>query len=289
MLHKNSRLLLGVNGDAALNNVALNMPLTVRGALSLVNCQISTEILHYTVNQVASVKMVGCNLNAYYRLVPAVANSTVSAVWSNNVSSIDSPILIDRTNLDPIDSHHTYTYSNNSGGFLPYVTDSGLVTCTIKHRQFFDTASQSQHTLFQFVSGGSDDDRNGRPSGYTIPFAWSNWFDTIRIFRIGTDVVPVRCEVVSYPSTWTAEGSSGEYQYNRVCSAFLGAYFVDGYTFGLQPWWDDMSVAVGSRTCEGRSAQLARGSLAFSWNNMPTFSDYSMPMEFRYEVLDRHD
>lgn len=280
-----------VNGDAALNNVALNMPFTVRGALSLVNCQISTEILHYTVNQVASAKMVGCNLNAYYRLVPAVANTTVSAVWSNNYSPIDSPILIDRTNVDPIDSHHTYTYANNSGGFLPYVTKPAVHEYTIHHSATtgsLQPPTQPYH-LTQMVLGGSDDDRNGRPSGYIFPWYSSPNFDTIRMFRIGVDRFQVKAKLVAWPALLENEGTTGEYQYNRYHDALLGAYFIDGYTWGIMPFWDDPTVTPPSQLVSSVNPRFFKGSLSFSFNNMPSFTDYHVSMEIQYECLDRHD
>ena len=279
-----------VNGPASFVDCQTALPITVRGALYCTNSTINANVVHYTVSTPAFVRMQGCTLNAYYSLNPAVANSTVNAVWANNYSSVDSPILIDRTYLDPIDSHHTYTYANNSGGFLPYVVSNGIQDYTIKHIGLVDkTTAKPERVILQEVIGGSDDDRNGRPSGYSYPYAYSNYFETIRMFRVGVDPIPVRCEVLSYPTIWVTEGSSGEYQHNRICEAYLGAYFISGYSWGIQPYWDDMTAPINSRSFANRSPMLARGSLSFSLNNMPSFSDYTYALELRYECLDRHD
>lgn len=278
-----------IAGDVALDGCSFGSALTVGGALSMKNCILAEDIYHYSVSSPATVDMVNNVLNAHYNLSAANPNTTVKAVWSGNYSSVSSPIVIDRTNLDPVDKHHDYVYDGNSGGFLPYTVSTGLKEYTIKHLVTADvTIPQSPLTIAQDVLGGSDSDTNGRPSGKSYPWAWANNFDTIEMFRIGVDPIPLRCEVLSYPVLWTAEGSSGEYQYNRVCDAYLGGYFVSGFTFGIQPYWDDMSAAIGNRTFADRSPLLARGSKSFSMNNMPTFSDYHMSLELRYECLDKH-
>lgn len=276
-------------GSAALDGCSVSSALTVRGALSLKKCTISANIVHYAVSSPATVEMVGNVLKAHYNLSAANPNTVVNGVWSGNYSSVASPIVIDRTNIDPVDSHHTYVYDGNSGGFLPYSVSTGLKEYTIKHLVSADlTIPQDPLTIAQDVRGGSDSDVNGRPSGKSYPWAWANYFDTIEMFRIGVDPIPLRCEVLCYPVMWTAEGATGEYQYNRVCNAYLGGYFVSGFTFGIQPYWDDMTAAIADRTFADRSPLLARGSLSFSFNNMPAFSDYHVHLELRYECLDKH-
>lgn len=276
-------------GSAALDGCSISSAITVRGTLTMRKCVLSSDIVHYSVMSTATVEMVDNVLNARYNLSAANPNTIVKAVWSGNYSSVSSPIVIDRTNLDPVDRHHDYVYDGNSGGFLPYSVSTGLKEYTVKHLVTADvTIPQDPLTIAQDVLGGSDSDVNGRPSGKSYPWAWANNFDTIEMFRIGVDPIPLRCEVLSYPVLWTAEGGSGEYQYNRVCDAYLGGYFVSGYTFGIQPYWDDMTVAIGNRTFADRSPLLARGSLSFSMNNMPTFSDYHLHLELRYECLDKH-
>ena len=232
--------------------------------------------------------MTHCDLRAYYSLIPSVAGTVVHGIWANNQSIIDSPILINRTNVDPVDSHHVYTYSNNSGGFLPYETKVVAHEFTIHHSMMTnpsDIPTEAYH-LTQMVLGGSDSDTNGRPSGYMLPWYSQPLFDTIRMFRIGTDRFKVRAKLVSWPQLLESQGSTGEYQHNRYHDAFLGAYYVDGYTWGIMPFWDDPSATP---LVDSGNPRFFSGSLSFSFNNMPSFTDYHVTMGIQYECLDKHE
>lgn len=277
-----------VNGDVAMDGCNVAVPVTVRGKYVVRHCTISSNVVHYTVNEIAEVEMTHCDLRAYYSLIPSVAGTVVHGIWANNQSIIDSPILINRTNVDPVDSHHVYTYSNNSGGFLPYETKVVAHEFTIHHSMMTnpsDIPTEPYH-LTQMVLGGSDSDTNGRPSGYMLPWYSQPLFDTIRMFRIGTDRFKVRAKLVSWPQLLESQGSTGEYQHNRYHDAFLGAYYIDGYTFGIMPFWDDPSATP---LVDSGNPRFFSGSLSFSFNNMPSFTDYHVTMGIQYECLDKHE
>lgn len=280
-----------VNGDVSLDNVNIGTAITLRGALVMRYCTMNSNMLHYTVNQVAQVKMEHCNLNAYYSLTPAVPGTVVQGCWSNNYSSIDSPILLDRTNIDLIDSHHSYTYSGNTGGFIPYETKPVVHEFTIHHSPITGSLQPptEPYVLTQMVLGGSDSDTNGRPSGYILPWYSSPNFDTIKMFRIGVDRFQVKARLTAWPQLLENEGTTGEYQYNRYHDALLGAYFKDGFTWGVMPFWDDPSVTPPTQLTSAANPRFFKGSLSFSFNNMPTFNDYHMSMAIQYECLDKHD
>ena len=277
-----------VNGDVAMDGCNVAIPVTVRGKYVVRHCTISSNVVHYTVNEIAEVEMTHCDLRAYYSLVPSVSGTVVHGVWANNRSSVDSPIIIDRTNVDLVDSHHVYTYSNNSGGFLPYETKPSVHEFTIHHSMMVNTADMptEPYHLTQMVLGGSDSDTNGRPSGYIMPWYGQPLFDTIRMFRIGTDRFQVRAKLVAWPQLLESHGSTGEYQHNRYHDAFLGAYYVDGFTWGLMPFWDDPSVTP---LVDSANPRFFTGSLSFSFNNMPSFTDYNVTMGIQYECLDKHE
>lgn len=59
----------------------------------------------------------GCLFNESLSIRGGGTNATVQAIWTDNVGNVAAPIIIDRTNLDPDDTHHTYTYENNTGNF----------------------------------------------------------------------------------------------------------------------------------------------------------------------------
>lgn len=280
-----------VNGDVSLDNVNIGNAITLRGALVMRYCTMNSNMLHYTVNQVAQIKMEHCNLNAYYQLTPAVPGTTVQAVWAHNHSSIDSPILLDRTNIDLVDSHHSYIYADNSGGFLPYTTKPAVHTFTIHHSASLvpTGAPTDPYVLTQFVIGGSDSDVNGTPGGYIWPWYTTPTFDQIKMFRIGVDRFQVRAELTAWPRQLERPGSHDEYKYNRYHDATLAAVYIDGFTFGIMPWWDnpdDMTQPLGDFSA---NPDFFAGSLSFSFNNLPSFTDYHMAMAIRYECLDKHD
>lgn len=278
-----------VNGDVAMEGCNVAVPVTVRGKYTVRHCTIASNVVHYTVNQIAEVEMTHCDLSAYYSLIPSVVGTVVHGIWANNQSRVDSPILIDRTNVDPIDSHHIYTYSNNSGGFLPYETKVSVHEFTIHHSTMASTSEipTEPYHLTQMVLGGSDSDTNGRPSGYIMPWYSVPTFDTIRMFRIGTDRFQVRAKLVSWPPLLENEGYTSEYQYNRYHDAFLGAYFIDGFTWGIMPFWDDPSATP--LVASAANPRFFKGSLSFSFNNMPSFTDYHVSMGIQYECLDKHE
>ena len=281
-----------VNGGVSMDDCNVAVQMTVRGKYVVRHCTILGSVLHYTVSQTAEVEMTHCDLGATYSLTPAIAGTVVHGVWANNTSSIDSPILIDRTNIDPIDSHHTYTYSNNSGGFLPYETKMEMHEFIVHHATMIGAQQPptEPYRLTQNVLGGSDSDTNGRPNGYIMPWYSQPLFDTIRMFRIGTDRFLVRAQLTVWPSTLEAPGSTNEYQHSRYHDAQLGAYYIDGYTWGIMPFWDDPTVTPPTDLRNTQTdACFFRGSLSFSLNNMPSFNDYTFNMGIRYECLDRHD
>jgi len=277
-----------VNGDVAMDGCNVAIPVTVRGKYVVRHSTIASNVVHYTVHQIAEVEMTHCDLRAYYSLVPSVAGTVVHGVWANNSSNVDSPIVIDRTNLDLVDSHHIYTYSNNSGGFLPYETKVAVHEFTIHHSTMASTTDipTEPYHLTQMVLGGTDSDTNGRPSGYTFPWYSQPLFDTIRMFRIGTDRFQVRAKLVAWPQLLEDDGSTGEYQYNRYHDALLGAYYVDGFTWGVMPLWDDLSATP---LATSKNPRFFKGSLSFSLNNLPSFTDYHVSMGIQYECLDKHE
>lgn len=280
-----------VNGDLSLDNVRISAPITVRGILVMIRCILNANLLHYTVSQTATLKIENCTLNAFYTLRPSITNTTVHGVWAHNYSSVDSPIIIDRTYIDPVDSHHDYVYASNSGGFLPYETKPSVHSFTIHHSVFggSESPSTTPHVLTQYVLGGSDGDNHGTPEGFMFPWYTQPLFDQIRMFRIGTDRFAVNAKLTSWDRQLSRPGSSGEYKYNRYHDATLAAIYINGFTWGVMPYWND--PADMSNPLENFSANpdFFEGSLCFSFNNMPAFTDYSLSMAIRYECLDKHE
>jgi len=282
---------LGVWGTAFFEQCTIDNAIGVQGDLTVKYCTINANIAQHnaaTINLIFT----GNTVNATLNLAGDTANTVINATISNNIGNSQVPIGLDRTNLDPIDSHHTYTYSGNSGTFLPYVTKPVVHEYTIKHRVITGGGTLSPSTepyeLSQQVLGGSDDDENGTPSGYIFPWYYQPLFDQVQMFRIGIDRFQINAKLTTWPEQLELAGTHDEYKYNKYHDAQLGAYFIDGYTFGIMPYWPDPEHPTMT-TAMPNTPNFFKGSLSFSFNNMPSFTDYHMHMAISYECMDKHD
>lgn len=113
----------GTGGINVLNtfkadNAVLDNSVSLLGATLLLDaCIINGAISH--VGDPIQENVRGCIFNNSISIRGGGTDVLVSAVWQDNVGFVANPIVLDRTNIDPVDSHHTYTYSGNSGTFMP--------------------------------------------------------------------------------------------------------------------------------------------------------------------------
>lgn len=281
---------LGVFGPAYFENCTLDGVINVQGDLTCKSCTINSNLGQHnsgTINLYFANNAVNGTLQLYGDTIGTLIHATII----NNNGTSEVPIGLDRTNLDPIDSDHTYTYSGNSGTFLPYVTKPVVHEYTIIHRSLTTQGSlqppTSPYVLTQQVLGGADSDTNGTPNGYIFPWYYQPLFDQVKMFRIGTDRFQINAKFTTWPEMLELAGTSDEYKWNRYHDAQLGAYFIDGYTFGIMPYWADPSNP--SLTSMSINPNFFKGSLSFSFNNMPSFTDYHMSMAISYECMDKHE
>lgn len=275
-----------VTGGLTMEGANVGVPLTVRGAILASACTLNSNILHYTVAVTAQAMFESCVFGAYYTLTPSVAGTVFRGGWENCFSSIDSPVVLDRTNLDPVDSHHDYVYAGNTGGFIPYETAPATHMYTVHHsaQQSDSDIPTTPYVLTQMVLGGTDADTNGTPNGYIWPRYSQPLFDTVRMFRIGVDSFAVNAQFTVWPAGLESAGATDEYKWNRYHDAHLAAYWKSGYEFGIMPAWND--PADMSQGVEG-NPNFFKGSLSYSFNNLPSFSDYTFTMAIRYECLEK--
>lgn len=129
--------------DSLLDNVDIGIPLDSSGSLltisdSKIRAYVTGHDIVLTNNQVYAtveqtdllgVVTVQCtgnmfhavnNVAARHYIHPATANSIVNGVWMGNGSSYNTVhwIRLDRTNIDPVDSNHAYTYAGNAEPYL---------------------------------------------------------------------------------------------------------------------------------------------------------------------------
>lgn len=99
-----------------LTDVTIYCTLNVTGAVLICNnCVINAGISH--IGDPVQEQFRNCIFNDSLEIRGGGVNATVQAIWTDNVGNCAAPIIIDRTNLDPDDTHHTYTYENNTGNF----------------------------------------------------------------------------------------------------------------------------------------------------------------------------
>lgn len=276
-----------INGDVAMDNCEIGAPMTVRGKYAARYCTIASNVLHYTVTSTAQVEMIHDTLKAYYTLTPSVAGTVVNAIWSHNYSTVEEPIVLVRTNLDPIDSHHDYVYSDNSGGFLPYVT-STTREYTIHHVTWGYNYATDPYTLFQTTVGSTAASGAFCWFGQLWPhYDLSSYFEKVKMFRVGIDRFRINARITSIPSVLMNSGNSYEYAMSVPTEANLGAYWENGSTFAIRPWYDDPTAETLKWT--GASPCLLKGSRTFGGQEdpAPSFVDYHVNLVITFECMDK--
>ena len=223
------------------------------------------------------------SVNASLTIAGTIPDTLVNASINGNHGTSAAPISIARTNIDPIDSHHTYSYSGNTGTFLPDITEPEQHMFVIKHAVAYEEPNVP-YVLRQSIIGLVPDEDYNFLGHIEINYRTGN-FDTVKFFRIGTDRFRINARITSYPSIMVDIGSSWEYAHNVPCEAQLGAYFIDGFTWGVRPWWDDPSDPQGP--FGEATPYLFKGSRTFG-QDYPTFVDYNVPMSIQYENMDKH-
>lgn len=116
-----------VQNDLAVYDAEVKVGLYVRGALTLERCKLYKGISHQCISSgVITERVVGCSFmqgaggdEGRINISSSVNDTLVNAVWTDNFSAVENPILIDRTNIVADDTQHSYVYENNAGLFLP--------------------------------------------------------------------------------------------------------------------------------------------------------------------------
>ena len=203
---------------ARLDDVDIDAPLSILGGqLICNNCRINQAISHIGDPIVEDVR--GCSFNAQLQIRGGGTDVVVNAVWQDNVGNVADPISIDKTNLAFLDSAHSYTYSGNSGTFLP--SDHAKFTATLNFTDNFVTATQNDDYVM-LTKDSSDQppslhfrsDALYESQNPTFNHGFSN---TVNMFRIGRDVFPVR---VDWRVASTSAGNMQQLAFNVAPMSF---------------------------------------------------------------------
>lgn len=261
-----------VVGNALVDYCEMGSALMCHGDLTVKNSTVGGNITHTgagTLNLVFTDNV----LNALLNIGGTTPGTLVNAIITGNTSGVPNPIAIDRTNLDLVDSHHSYTYSGNSGTFLPDVTKP--VTFTVGVRYYVSLGSptppryrEAYRTLQRPITGN-------------FIKMWNSltFFDNVQFFRIGTDRFHVLAKLVGW------DGGFVDDPYVSYCDINVGAYHIDGMTWGVKPFWTDPSLSEDNLVSVFNTS-FFRGVESHGIEDTP--ADYTEEISIVYENLDKH-
>ena len=219
-----SRGTLGGNGGINVlntlkaDNAVLDNSVNLLGATLLLDgCVINGAISH--VGDPIQENVRGCVFNNQLSIRGGGTDVVVNAVWQDNVGFVANPISIDKTNLALLDSAHSYTYSGNSGTFLP--ADHVKFTSTLNFTDSFVTATQNDDYVML-----TKDSTDAPPSvhfrsdalyEYQNPGFNHGFSGTVSLFRVGSDAFPVR---VDWRVLSTSSGNMQQLAFNIAPVSF---------------------------------------------------------------------
>ena len=225
-------------------------------AMTVLNCDVYGTLVQNSLTNVLEFNIIG---NRFYsgnghNISSTVANTVVVGNWCDNISLLNQQfVLIDRTNIDLDETHHNYTYLNNTGknvlqkdeikwrDEIDYVSNPYMVS-----ENWTDPLSEQTYSLFTYM--GERDADATTPSIHLTSFSMFS----VGIYNIGNlsikaylpDVVVNNnltqkktlygytsfdrtiCDIERTKSEWTAEAQIGTWF--RKGYSFLG-----GYTWGI--------------------------------------------------------
>ena len=188
---------LQATGAVVLKDVDIDMPLDVLGgSLKMYNCQVNKSVSH--VGSPVVEEIMGNVFNSSLSVRGGGSNVVVNAKWVNNHGNYATPLVLDRTNLDPDDSNHTYRYQGNTGTFVNRVTRSVTV-----HQGAYTEGTPS---VLGVMSGGI-----GLSAYTTTNNPSSKYFTTVRLFTVGTTNVKrnLLCTIrPQFCDQWVVSGST---------------------------------------------------------------------------------
>lgn len=271
-----------VNADVHVvgsNSIFYNA-ITISGVLNLQRCTVNGAIMQTAKDANFVVTLLNNTLlQPYYMFGAPLLQSVVSGkIEYNNSNASPTAIVIDRTNFDPDESHHNYSYKYNTGSFLP---DKAVVqgTYLAKPRHYFSatekTFAQSNQVYHAFVVPTSLN--CGLIYNTTVPF------ENVVFFTIGTTNITAKMKVRTMINTRTIPTAFTE--------IILKGIHVADYTWGLVAqtngtWipaaggfyrWGDFPVLYPTMFIDGSAVRIEESS------SLP--SDYNIDMIIDYEII----
>lgn len=271
-----------VNADVHVvgSNSIFDGAITVNGILNLQRCTISGTIAQTAKDANFVVTLLNNTLTAtYYMYGAPLTQAVVSGKieYNNSNAAQGMAIVIDRSNFDPDESHHHYSYKYNTGAFIP---DQAVAqgTYLAKPRHFFsgseNTFAMNDQAYHAFVV----------PTGQNCGLIYNSTvpFENVQFFTIGTTNINVKMKVRTLVNTRTIPTAFTEI-------ILKGIHTVD-YTWGLvvhqngtwlptTGWylWNEFPVLYPTMFIDGSAVRVEESS------SLP--SDYNIDMIIEYDIL----
>lgn len=229
---------VNVIGSIYLDDCDTEVAIAINGACTMKECTIGANVTQ-TYGGVISTVLLGNMFNAQFTIGGTAANTVLHAVIANNHSTSANPINLERSLLDPDDSHHQYSYEGNTGTFVDNSVKKVTKQMKVYYRGFINHDGTTPEevdplTLCRYYGGGIMHvlQRNG------------HYFDTLSFFRIGTTSFDVVMEFL------TSYGNSADGIYLPV---LMTATHVSGNTWKLAPKRlpDDSDYAIYTAVATG--------------------------------------
>lgn len=260
------------------SNSIFDGAIIVNGVLNLQRCTISGNIAQRAKDANFVVTLLNNTLGGtYYMYGAQMLQSVVSGKIEYNNSNAVIAIGIDRSNFDPDESHHHYSYKYNTGTFLP---DQAVVQGTYLAipRHYFGSGensfAQNNQAYHAFVVPTALN--CGLIYNSTVPF------ENVQFFTIGTTNINVKMKVRTMVNTRTIPTSFTEI-------ILKGVHSVD-YTWGLvvhqngtwlpsTGWytWGTFPVLYPTMFIDGSAVKVEESS------SLP--SQYNIDMIIEYDIL----
>lgn len=273
----------GVNADIHVvgSNSIFDGAIVVSGILNLQRCTISGTITQSAKDANFVVTLLNNTLtNTYYMYGAPLLQSVVSGKieYNNSNAAQGMAIVIDRSNFDPDESHHNYSYKYNTGAFIP---DQAVAqgTYLAKPRHYFGSGengfAQNNQAYHAFVVPTNMN--CGLIYNSTVPF------ENVQFFTVGTTNINVKMKVRTMVNTRTIPTAFTEI-------ILKGVHTVD-YTWGLVvhqngTWlpssggfytWNAFPVLYPTMFIDGSAVKVDEAS------SLP--SDYNIDMIIEYDIL----
>lgn len=179
-------------------NATINCSLSLFSDLTLVDSIISGVITQASHTDNMNADISGCTLYGTYTIGSAVPLTKFNGRIERNNSTAVPAIDVVRTNMDSIESHHSYSYKNNTGTFLenkitslhtynivPFPVYSATLKADALNAQNYYTLACVSDNLLVFNS-------------LNLP---NKPLDNIQLFSIGTDDCLITMKILSVKNT----------------------------------------------------------------------------------------